>query len=150
LALVTFRGRLFEELPAGMMLSIQLPSEEVLQLLTPDLSLAASNSPSLCVVSGPVDAIVEMEKALTARGVEVRQIPIKVAAHSKMLQPVLARFTRFLARIRMQAPRLPYISNVTGTWITAQEATSPDYWTTHLRQTVRFADGIQTLLQKPT
>ncbi|HEX7733565.1 MAG TPA: beta-ketoacyl synthase N-terminal-like domain-containing protein [Ktedonobacteraceae bacterium] len=149
LALVTFRGRLFEELPAGMMLSVLLPAEEVLSLLPPTLDLAAINSPSLCVISGPAGAIGEMEKELTARGIEARQIPIKSAAHSKMLLPVLDKFTRFIKGFRMQAPRLPYISNVTGTWITVREATSPDYWTTHLRQTVRFAAGVHTLLQKP-
>lgn len=150
LALVAFRGQLFEELPEGMMLSVPLPAQELRSLLKPALSLAAINAPSLCVVSGPVDAVLEMETELTDKGIEVRRVPIKGAGHSEMLTAILGRFTRFVEQLRFQAPRLPYISNVTGTWITTREATSPSYWATHLRQTVRFADGVRTLLQEPT
>jgi len=76
-------------------------------------------------------------------------VQIDAAAHSSLVDPVLERFKRFGETIPLQTPRLPYMSNVTGTWITAQEACDPHYWANHLRQTVRFAEGVQTLLQNP-
>ncbi|HJT56494.1 MAG TPA: beta-ketoacyl synthase N-terminal-like domain-containing protein [Ktedonobacteraceae bacterium] len=149
LALVALRGRLFEQLPEGAMLSVRLPAQEIAHLLTPDISLAAVNAPSFSVISGSQDAITRMEASLKRRGIEVRRVQIDVAAHSAMVVPILEPFRQLVAQFSLQPPRLPYISNVSGTWITAQEATSPDYWVTHLRETVRFADGIQTLLREP-
>jgi phthiocerol/phenolphthiocerol synthesis type-I polyketide synthase E len=147
LALVALRGRLLEQLPEGAMLSVPLSAQEIVQILPPDLSLAAANAPSLSVISGSLDAIARMEASLIQRGIEVRRVPIEVAAHSAIVIPILEPFRQLVAQFSLQPPRLPYISNVSGTWITAQEATSPDYWITHLRETVRFADGIQTLLR---
>jgi acyl transferase domain-containing protein len=148
LAVVALRGRLLDQLPAGAMLSVPLAAHELQPLLTAGLSLAAVNGPALCVVSGSKDAIAEMETALTLRDLEVRRVATDTALHSDMVTPVLEPFTQFVEHLRLQAPHLPYLSNVTGTWITAQEATSPSYWATHLRQTVRFAEGMQTLLQE--
>ena len=66
-----------------------------------------------------------------------------------MVTPILEEFTKFVEALHLQPPRIPYVSNVTGTWITAAEATSPSYWARHLRQTVRFTEGLQELLQEP-
>jgi phthiocerol/phenolphthiocerol synthesis type-I polyketide synthase E len=147
LALVVLRGRLFEHLPEGAMLSIPLTHEEIEPLLGDRLSLAAINGPAQCVVSGAVDALVELQTLLQARGIQTRGVQISVAAHSRMVNAILPEFTQFLQKIHLHAPTLPYISNVTGTWITAEEAMDPHYWARHLRQTVRFAAGIETLLQ---
>ena len=149
LGLVALRGRMLEGLPEGAMLSLPLSRQQVEPLLQPGLSLAAVNGPALCVVSGAKDVIAELETTLTRTGLDVRYVPIDTAAHSAMVTPILEQFTQAVAQISLHAPHLPYISNVTGTWITAQEATSPSYWAAHLRQTVRFADGIHTLLQEP-
>ena len=148
LALVAFRGKLLAQLPEGAMLSVPLSAQELQPLLTPGLSLAAVNGPSLCVVSGSPYAIAEIEARLTRTGVEVRRVHIDTALHSEMVTPILEPFTRFVEKLSLQTPRLPYISNVTGTWITPQEATSPDYWARHLRRTVRFSEGIQALQQE--
>ncbi|GHO60131.1 polyketide synthase [Ktedonobacter robiniae] len=147
LALVALRGRLMQELPAGAMTSVPLPEREVRALLGPQLSIAACNSLSDCVVSGPFDAVEQLERKLQERDILCRRLHTSHAFHSQMMDPMLERFTAEVRKIHLRAPKIPYISNVTGTWITNQEATRPEYWAQHLRQTVRFADGLQTLLQ---
>ena len=146
ISLVAMRGRLFETLPRGAMLSIALPEEQVRSLLGSELSLAAVNGPSLCVASGPVDAIARLESKLTADEIDHTRVHIDVAAHSSMLEPILAEFERFCRPIAFQKPKIPFVSNLTGTWITDSEAMDPAYWVRHLRNTVRFDQGARTLL----
>ncbi len=147
LALVTLRGQLFEKVPAGGMLSVSLSAEELAKRLPPELSIAAVNAPELCVASGPLDALERLEAALEADEIDSRRVRINIAAHSSMLEPILAEFGAFFRGITLSAPERPFVSNVSGTWITAEQATSPDYWVRHLRQTVRFADGVGVLLE---
>ena len=149
LSLVTVRGRLFERLAEGGMLSVPLAAEELRPMLPPELSIAAVNAPELCVASGPVKAIEAFERTLAAQEIDCRRIHINVAAHSVMLEPILQEFGTFVRGIALRAPRLPFVSNVTGTWITESDATDPGYWVRHLRQTVRFADGVGELLADP-
>jgi phthiocerol/phenolphthiocerol synthesis type-I polyketide synthase E len=146
LALVVLRGQLFERLPEGAMLSVPLPEAEVCSLLNGQLSIAAVNAPEQCVVSGPVKAIADLEATLTQREVVVRRLPIDVAAHSELVMPILDAFARAVQKLALHPPQIPYVSNVTGTWITASEVTDPTYWAKHLRETVRFGDGLQTVL----
>ena len=147
LALVAARGRLMQALPAGAMLAVPLAEAELTPLLGSSLSLAAVNGPALCVASGPAAAIDELEARLAARKVSARRLETSHAFHSAMMDPVLAEFAGVVAGVERRAPRIPFISNVTGTWITAGEATDPAYWTQHLRQAVRFAEGAQELLK---
>jgi amino acid adenylation domain-containing protein len=149
LALVATRGRLMGTLPAGAMLGVQLPEADVLPLLDAELSLAAINGPAACVVSGPVAAVAALERMLEARGVRSRRLHTSHAFHSAMMDPILDAFTEEVARIDPQPPRLPFVSNLTGTWIKASEATDPGYWARHLRGAVRFADGVRALLAEP-
>jgi acyl transferase domain-containing protein len=149
LALVALRGRLFEQVPEGSMLSVPLPEAELGALLPAELSIAALNAPGLSVASGPVPAIEALTRDLESRDIECSRIRINVAAHSAMLEPIMEEFGAFFRRVRLSQPEIPFVSNVTGTWITPAEATDPVYWVRHLRQTVRFADGIGTLLQEP-
>ena len=144
--LVTERARLFSTLPPGAMLSVELPEAELLPLLGDTLSIAAVNAPSLCVASGPVDSIDALEQELRARDVSTSRIHIAVAAHSAMLDPILDEFRAACARVTFAAPQVPFISNLTGTWITATDAMDPEYWVRHLRHTVRFGDGLQSAL----
>ncbi|NMO18894.1 SDR family NAD(P)-dependent oxidoreductase [Pyxidicoccus fallax] len=146
LGIVACRGRLFDQLPPGAMLSVELPEAELKPLLGPGLDLGAHNAPGLCLVSGEVAAIDALAEQLKAREVEARRLHIRVAAHSRMLEPILGAFREYLAKVRFSAPTAPWVSNVTGTWITPEEATSPDYWVRHLRQPVRFAEGAGVLL----
>jgi acyl transferase domain-containing protein len=149
LTLVAFRGRLFETLPPGAMLSVPLPESELVPLLGGELSLAAVNAPGLSLASGPVEAIERLERSLLAREVEGQRLHISVAAHSAMLEPILAEFGAFFRTIDLREPQARFVSNLSGTWITPQEASNPEYWVRHLRHTVRFADGIGELVRDP-
>jgi acyl transferase domain-containing protein/thioesterase domain-containing protein/acyl carrier protein len=146
LALVIVRGRLFESLPQGGMISVQLDEREVLQLLPAELSIAAVNAPGLCVVSGPVAELDAFDAVLRDRDVETMRVHIDVAAHSTMLEPILDEFAAFCRSITLRPPQIPYVSNLTGTWATAADVTDPGYWVRHLRHTVRFGDGMAALL----
>ncbi len=147
LALVAARGQLVQKQPAGTMLAVRLPEEEVKALLGRKLSLAAVNGPALCVASGPFDAIETLERKLAERNAACRRLQTSHAFHSEMMEPVLHLFTAKVRKAKLHSPQIPFISNVTGKWITAQEATDPNYWAAHLRQTVRFADGLTELAQ---
>ena len=149
LALVALRGRLFEKLPVGAMLSVSLPEADTRARLPAGLSIAAINSPNLCVVSGPIALIDEIEAALTRDDVDSLRVHIDVAAHSSMLEPIVAEFASFCRTIRFSPPSIPYVSNLTGTWITDADVTDPNYWVRHLRETVRFSEGIETILTDP-
>jgi acyl transferase domain-containing protein/NAD(P)-dependent dehydrogenase (short-subunit alcohol dehydrogenase family) len=159
LELVVLRGRLFEEVERGGMLGVPLSEDALRPLLAelharrPELgalSVAAVNGPELTVASGPTAAIEALEAELLSQEVEARRIHIDVAAHSSMLEPILERFRARLRQAALHPPRLPFASNLTGTWITAAEATDPDYWVRQLRETVRFSDGLERLLEDPT
>ncbi|MFK7804318.1 MAG: SDR family NAD(P)-dependent oxidoreductase [Anaerolineae bacterium] len=146
LAIVQLRGELFETLPAGGMVSVSMLEAEIRPLLDSRLSIAVVNNAEVCVVSGELEAIDELEDKLSRLGAAFSRIQIDVAAHSPMLDPILDPFETHMRTVTLSPPKIPFISNVTGTWITAEEATDPLYWVSHLRQPVRFADGITTLL----
>jgi phthiocerol/phenolphthiocerol synthesis type-I polyketide synthase E len=148
-ALVALRGRLFDRLPEGGMLAVHISEADARRLMNDRLSLAAINSQSLCVVSGARDDIDEAERRFVDQGIETRRLHIAVAAHSSVVDPILDEFSSFAETLRLSPPRVPYISNVTGTWITDSEATDPRYWVRHLRGTVRFFDGVSELLKEP-
>jgi acyl transferase domain-containing protein/acyl carrier protein len=149
LALVAARGRLMERLPGGAMLSVPLPAEELLSLLPARVSPAAVNEPSRTVASGPEEAIAELARRLDERGVDHRRLHTSHAFHSEMMEPVLDELTAVVRGLTLAEPKVPYISNLTGTWITPREATDPAYWARHLRSPVRFADGVGELLRDP-
>ncbi len=147
LRLVAARGRLMQQLPSGAMLSVPLPEAEVRDLLNENLSLAASNAPALCVVSGTDEAINALQNQL--QGVECRRLHTSHAFHSPMMETILEPFEKEVSKVKLNPPKIPFISNVTGTWITAEQATDPNYWAKHLRSCVRFSEGISALLQEP-
>jgi amino acid adenylation domain-containing protein len=146
LGIIAARGRLMQSLPCGVMLAVRLPEAELLPLLGADLDLAAVNGPSLCVVAGAVDAIAPLEQALLARGTMSRRLHTSHAFHSAMMEPILQPMAALLRPIGLGAPGIPYVSCVTGEWITAAEAGSPQYWARHCRAPVRFGDALNTLL----
>jgi acyl transferase domain-containing protein len=149
LALVAARGRLMQTMPGGSMLAVPLAEDQIRPLLNEVLAVAAINGPSLCVVSGPGNAVEELEARLSERGVAARRLHTSHAFHSEMMSPVMDRFTVQVQKVPLTPPKVPYVSNLTGTWITDAEATEPRYWAEHLRRTVRFADGVRTLLDEP-
>ncbi len=149
IALVATRGQLMQQLSSGTMLAVPLPEKEVQSLLGEKLSLAASNGPALCVVSGPTEAVDEFQNRLSEQGVDCRRLHTSHAFHSHMMDSIIEPFMAQVRKINLKTPQIPFVSNVTGTWITAGEATDPKYWAMHLRHTVRFSEGIAQLLQQP-
>ena len=148
LMLVAARGRLMQELPGGAMISVSLPEAQVLPLLNESLTVAAVNAPDFCVVAGPTDAIEHFTQTLLKQDIKHQLLHTSHAFHSSMMDAILEPYTQLVGQLQLQPPKMPYLSNVTGTWITAIEATDPLYWAHHLRQTVRFSEGINTLLQE--
>jgi len=145
LALVAARGRLMARMPPGSMTAVGCAEEGVRPLLVAGLSLAAVNGPDRCVVSGPSADVEALERELSARGVGVLRLPARHAFHSAAVEPVMEELRRVVAGLRLSAPRRPYVSSVTGTWIRAEEATDPEYWLRQMRAPVRFGDGLETL-----
>ncbi|MFL6262221.1 MAG: SDR family NAD(P)-dependent oxidoreductase [Thermoanaerobaculia bacterium] len=149
LALVAERGRLMQSLPAGAMLAVPLPEAEIAEIATllgpGGLSLAAVNGPARAVVSGPEPEIAALEAELARRGTPGRRLHTSHAFHSGMMDPILAPFAERVRAVHRSAPELPFVSNLTGAWITAGEAVDPAYWARHLRGAVRFHDGLRAL-----
>ena len=149
LSLVSQRGRLMQQMPPGRMVAVPLPEEGVRELLSSQLSVAAVNGASSCVVSGPAEAVEAWEQKLASIGVDCRHLHTSHAFHSQMMEPILEAFAQAVQKVSLQPPEIPFISNLTGTWITDAQATDPSYWVRHLRQTVRFSAGITELLKQP-
>ncbi len=147
--LVVQRGALMQKMPPGSMLAVPLPEEQVREMLPPSLSLSAINGPSHCVVAGPEPAIIELEQRLSADKLRGRRLQTSHAFHSSMMDPMLQPFIERVRKIKLHPPQLRYISNVTGRWITAEEATDPDYYAKQIRQAVRFSPGMEFLLKEP-
>ncbi|GAT69455.1 acyl transferase [Planomonospora sphaerica] len=146
LHVVAARGRLMQSMPPGSMLALRLDEAEVRQSLPDGLSIATVNGPGTCVVAGPTGLVEEYGARLAGQGVGGTVLRTSHAFHSAMMDPVLAEFHEVVASTPRNAPALPFLSNVTGTWITAEDATDPAYWTRHLREAVRFGDCVATLL----
>lgn len=145
LRLVATRARLVNALPQGAMLAVTLPEAELLPLLPGDLSISLINGPSLCVVAGPAAAVADFEKTLNAKSIICRHVQNAHAFHSRMLDPIVEPFQKEVGKVRLNAPAIPYISNVTGTWITRSEAADPAYWALHATRTARFSDALREL-----
>ncbi|WP_437670500.1 FkbM family methyltransferase [Sorangium sp. So ce131] len=149
LTLTARRAQMIEDLPPGGMLAVSLPEAQVRQLLGDHLSLSAVNGPEFCVVSGPREEVLALEKRLAEQGTASRRVQSSHAFHSRMMDPIAERLTRLVETYALKPPQIPYASNVTGELITAEQATDPAYWAAHLSSPVRFADGIGKLLQRP-
>jgi acyl transferase domain-containing protein/thioesterase domain-containing protein len=148
-SLVRLRGELFETVPKGGMLSVPLEASVLAGRLPAELDIASVNAPSLCVVSGLDADLDTFREALAADGIDASRIPIDIAAHSRLLESILAPFEAFLRKISLRHPTIPVISNRSGVALTASEAADPMYWVAHLRGTVRFAEGLATLAANP-
>lgn len=149
LDLVVDRGRLMQALPTGSMLAVPLPEDLLRPLLPPTLDIAAVNSPELTVVAGPDDEIKLFAELVGSLGAVPRPVRTSHAFHSQMMEPILDQFRSRVAEVELRAPTLPFVSNVTGTWITDEEATDPNYWARHLRSCVRFSDALTMLAPRP-
>lgn len=148
-SLVCARGNLMKKTAGGAMLAVAQTEAETLRWLRHDLSLAAVNSAEQCVVSGPAGAVTTLQEELTRTGIVSHRLDSSHAFHSSAIDPIVDAFVKIVRIRQLQPPQIPLISNVTGTWLTDEEATDPQYWGRHLRQTVRFADGLKELRAEP-
>jgi acyl transferase domain-containing protein len=148
-SLVGQRGRLMQSMPPGSMLSVRAPADAVEKRLPPDVALAASNGPSLCVVAGPKEPLERFQQELERDGIVAKLLHTSHAFHSAMMEPVVEPFTALVRRAHPVAPKIPIVSTATGTWLTEKEATDPAYWGRHLRRPVRFVEALRTLWSDP-
>src|SRR3989475_10317026 len=145
--LIASRARLVHALPQGAMLAVTLPEQELLPLLTEELSISLINGPRLCVVAGPAAVVDEFEKMLNGKGIICRPVQNAHAFHSRMLDPIVTPFEAEVRKVQLNEPTIPYLSNVTGKWIARGEATNPAYWAAHTNHTARFNDALHALWQ---
>jgi phthiocerol/phenolphthiocerol synthesis type-I polyketide synthase E len=150
LSVVAMRGRLMQACLPGAMAAVHLPVAELSVLLPQGIEIAAVNGPALCAVSGEGDKLGAWLKTLTAKGVESTPLKTSHAFHSSMMESALPEFIASFAQVSLSAPVIPYVSNLTGAWITPQEATSADYYAAQLRRPVQFLSGVRALLTDST
>jgi len=149
LALVARRAKVIQELPGGAMLAVPLPEAEVRPLLGEGSAVSATNGPHFTVVGGTEEAVADLEGRLKERGATCLRLTTTHAFHTPMMRPAVDELTRRAGTVRTGAPKIPYISNVTGTWIAAADLQDPGYWARHMVQPVRFAEGLAELLRDP-
>jgi amino acid adenylation domain-containing protein len=148
LELVALRARWIQELPGGAMVAASVSADDVAPFLVPGASVATINTPESCVVAGPEDAVERVRAALEAAGHVARRLPTTHAFHTEMMEPVAQRLAERAARMPLRPPAIPLLSNVTGTWMTEDDAADPAYWARHLCRPVRFADALAELLRE--
>ena len=148
LTLVARRAALIQQTQEGAMIAVALSEDAVQPYLSQQVSLAVIPAPTTCVLAGSFQAIAEVEARLAAQDIASRRVETTHAFHSTMLAHLQSSLTEVVRNMKLHPPHIPYLSNVTGTWITAEQATDPSYWAQHMCQTVRFADGVGHLLQE--
>lgn len=145
--LIALRAGLMQEQPQGAMLSVSLGRKDIDPYLQDGIDLAAINSPNLCVVAGPVERIERLERKLGERGVTSLRLVVSHAFHSAMMEPAVAPLLKATAAIKLRPPAIRFTSNVTGRWITAEQATDPAYWAHQLRKPVLCSESLDLVLQ---
>ncbi|WP_419799279.1 MAG: beta-ketoacyl synthase N-terminal-like domain-containing protein [Terasakiella sp.] len=148
LELVALRGELMQKMEKGDMLAVALSPDEIADYLSDKLNLAAHNAPDRCVISGPTPDIAILAKELANHSIESTLLHTSHAFHSGAMEPMLDEFSKAISRLERHVPTLPFIANLTGKFITNEQAQSVDYWVDHLRHTVQFADGLKTLQEQ--
>ncbi|WP_080239149.1 type I polyketide synthase [Spirosoma rigui] len=148
LTLIAARGRMVSGLPRGSMLSVRMDADAVQTMMPPALSMAAVNSRNLCVVAGPDEYIADFARLLDEKDIPNRLLQTSHAFHSAMMDPIVSQFEAIVSGISLSRPQQPLVSTVTGGYMTDAQATDPHYWANHLRQTVRFADAVDTLSEQ--
>jgi len=149
-ALVAQRGRLMQSLPSGAMLGVRAAASDIERRIHGGVALAASNGPSLSVVSGPEDEVARLREELEREGIATKPLQTSHAFHSSMMDPVVEPFAELVRRAKPSTPRIPIVSTATGSFLTDEQATDPMYWAEHLRVPVRFMEAIRTLWSEPT
>ncbi|MCK5345828.1 MAG: acyltransferase domain-containing protein, partial [Candidatus Heimdallarchaeota archaeon] len=147
LKLIAVRAKLVNNLPQGGMLAVTLPENELTPLLNDGLSISLINSPNLCVIAGAEEKVNQFEEVLINKKILFRQIQNAHAFHSRMLDPIFNEFVEEVKKIKLKSPKIPYTSNLTGNWISENEATDPVYWAKHANNTARFSNALEKAWQ---
>ncbi|MEN3615161.1 SDR family NAD(P)-dependent oxidoreductase [Plantactinospora sp. ZYX-F-223] len=145
LALVALRGRLMQAQPGGAMLSVLADRTELASCLPDDLSLAAHNGDTACVIAGSHAAVAAFADTATACGWVTQPVATSHGFHSALMRPMVPEFIAAVAGVQRSAPTVPFVSNVSGTWISSEEAQDPMYWGRHVCAPVEFVAGVRTL-----
>lgn len=146
---VSLRARLMHESPPGSMVAVALGPDDIAEYLTPGVDLSAVNDPGNCVVAGPNDAIRAFTQRLRQAGVTARRVRATHAFHSSAMDPMAAQFQEFLSGVQLRRPNTPLLSNLTGTWMSDEQATDPASWARQISATIRFADELDVALGDP-
>ncbi|MGC4757618.1 alpha/beta fold hydrolase [Micromonospora trifolii] len=146
LEFISLRARLMQQAPTGVMLAVPLAEERLAPYLELGADLAAVNAPTSCVLAGTEQNIMRIEARLGTAGTPSQRLRVSHAFHSRLMDGCIEQVRRAAARLTLRPPTREFVSCITGHWITAQEATDPDYWARHMRQTVRFSDAVGTVL----
>ena len=146
LFLIAARGKMVSELPRGSMLSVRAKAADLKAILPASLSIAAINSNQLFVVAGEIEAIDGFSKILNEKSIANKKLQTSHAFHSSMMDPIVDEFEKIISQVKLNHPRKPIVSTVTGSWLTDAQATDPQYWSGHLRSTVLFGEAIETIL----
>ncbi len=147
LGLLLLRGQLVEQTPRGSMISVPMAAKELKPLLGAELDLASANSPQLSVMSGPLPPLEALAAKLAEQGIDTQRVKVDVAGHSRLLDGILPRFRQYLQSITLHEPKIKLVSNFTGKWLEPGKARDPEYWVQHFRNSILFADGVETLLE---
>ncbi len=150
LEVVARRSQAIAELPGGTMLAVGLGADAVQAMLSDGLGIAAVNGPDLCVVAGSAPLLETLSKSLAASAIQCRPVQSTHAFHTSLLKPAIPALIACLSPMTLSAPKIPFVSNVTGNWIKAEEATDPAYWARHMCEPVQFHGMVKTLLAAGT
>lgn len=148
LTLVAGRANIIQKLPLGAMIAVGLSQEEARAYLSRNVTVAAVMGAAECVLAGPQDAAEKLLDTLAKKGVAARRVQTSHAVHSPMMRPGVSDLVRLCAKIRFSTPKIPFLSNVTGTWISEDEAINPDYWASHLCEPVQLHAGMIELAKE--
>lgn len=149
LRLVAHRGRLMQSAPAGSMAAVSLPADKLRDRLPENLSIAVINEPGMCVISGQSAEVDDFVASCQREDLPCHPLHTSHAFHSAMMDEILDEFDELASTVSFSAPEIPFLSNLSGDWITDEQATNPQYWVSHIRQAVMFSDGLEALLQQP-
>jgi acyl transferase domain-containing protein len=144
--LVAARARLMQGLPAaGAMIAVQATEDEITARLAENVSVAAVNAPDALVIAGDETTVQRIAGEFAAQGRRTRRLRVSHAFHSPLMDPIMDSFRRVAERLSFESPQIPLVSNVTGGQATRDLVCDAGYWVRHVRETVRFADGVRTL-----
>ncbi|MCE5294866.1 MAG: SDR family NAD(P)-dependent oxidoreductase, partial [Chlamydiales bacterium] len=146
LQLVVYRGQLMKRIEPGKMISVPLATPELTKILPADLDIAADHGHS-CIVSGPVAKVEEFQSQLMLKKIITQSLNIEKAGHSAMMDAILPEYLSYFKNIVINEPQIPFVSNVTGSWIDAAAVVDPRYWVKQLRACVQFSKGLDTIFE---